>query len=59
MNKVVIEISNGKILGVYGSEDMELIIYEDMDDTILADEELDAIDEVVASVPYVLYQIKE
>lgn len=59
MNKVVIEISNGKILGVYGSEDMELIIYKDMDNTILADEELDAIDEVIASVPYVLYQIKE
>lgn len=54
MGKIVIEVEAGKVIGVYGSEEMEVAVYEDVGSP--SDEELDAMDEVVASVPFVLYR---
>lgn len=54
MGRIVIEVKEGKILGVYGSEEMEVIIHEDLKD--LSDEQLDQLDEEIATVPYILYQ---
>lgn len=56
MSKIVIEVKDGKILGIYGSEEMEVVIYEDLKD--LSDEQFDELDEEIATVPYVLYTPK-
>lgn len=55
MGRIVIEIDNGKIIGVYGSDEMEVIIYEDLNINHLSSKGKDVLDEVVASVPYILY----
>ena len=56
MGKIIIEVENGKILAVYGSEEMEVAIYEDLNTKNLTDEEEDFLDEEAASVPYILYR---
>lgn len=52
MAKVVIEIKDNKIIGVFGSEPLEVSVYRDIDIRNLTDEELDRMDEIAASVPY-------
>ena len=56
MSRIIIEIENGKILGVYGSEPIEVTIYEDLTKKNLSDEQQDFLDEEVSTVPYVLYR---
>jgi len=56
MSRIIIEVENGKIIGVYGSEEMEVTIYEDLSIKNLTDEEEDFLDEEIATVPYVLYR---
>lgn len=52
--KIIIELCNGKIIGIYGSDpNVEVKIYEDMGE--LTDEQEDEIEQEVATVPYVLY----
>ena len=56
MSRIIIEIENGKILGVYGSEPIEVTIYEDLKKKNLSDEQQDFLDEEASTVPYVLYR---
>lgn len=56
MSRIIIEIENGKILGVYGNERIEVTIYEDLKKKNLSDEQQDFLDEEVSTVPYVLYR---
>lgn len=56
MGRIIIEVENGKIMGVYGNEQMEVTIYEDLLAKNLSDEEQDFLDEETATVPYVLYR---
>ena len=56
MSRIIIEIENGKILGVYGNEPIEVTIYEDLKKKNLSDEQQDFLDEEVSTVPYVLYR---
>lgn len=56
MSRIIIEIENGKILGVYGNEPIEVTIYEDLKKKNLSDEQQDFLDEKVSTVPYVLYR---
>lgn len=52
--KIIIELCNGKITGIYGSDpNVEVKIYEDLGE--LTDEQEDEIEQEVATVPYVLY----
>lgn len=52
--KIIIELCNGKIAGIYGSDpNMEIKIYEDLGE--LTDEQEDEIEQEAATVPYVLY----
>lgn len=52
MVKVVIEIKDNKIIGVFGSEPLEVSVYRDIDIMNMTDEEIDRLDEINASVPY-------
>lgn len=52
MTKVIIEVLDGKIVGVYGSEPLEVSIYKDIHTDSMTDEALDRLDEEIASVPY-------
>ena len=52
MTKVVIEVKNGKVIGVFGNEPLEVSVYADIDTSKLSDEALDELDEITASVPY-------
>ena len=55
--KIVIEVQDGKVLSVYGSVDaVEVKVYENLNDRKLTDEEEDAMELEVASVPYILYR---
>jgi hypothetical protein len=56
MSRIIIEIENGKILGVYGNERIEVTISEDLKKKNLSDEQQDFLDEEVSTVPYVLYR---
>lgn len=52
--KINIELVNGKIVGIYGSDpDVEIQIFEDLGE--LTDEQEDELDFEVASTPYILY----
>ena len=52
--KIIIELCNGKITGIYGSNpNVEIKIYEDLGE--LTDEQEDEMELEVATVPYVLY----
>ena len=59
--KIVIELVNGKVNGVYSDYDgeVEVNIYEDVDVSKMTDEEIDILDNEVASVPYTLYRDME
>lgn len=59
--KIVIELVNGKVNGVYSNYDgeVEVNIYEDVDISKVTDEEIDILDNEVASVPYTLYRDME
>lgn len=53
-DKIIIELCNGKIAGIYSSNpNVEVKIYEDLGE--LTDEQEDEIEQEVATVPYVLY----
>lgn len=53
--KINIEIVDGKIVGIYGSDPyVEIQIFEDLSE--LTDEQADAIELEIASTPYILYQ---
>ena len=52
MAKVVIEMFEGTIVGIYGSEPLEVSIYEDIHTDSMTEMELDRLDEEFASVPY-------
>lgn len=52
--KIIIELCNGKITGIYGSDpNVEIKIYEDLGE--LTDKQEDEMELEVATVPYVLY----
>lgn len=55
--KIAIEVVNGKVTAVHSdySGEVEVKIYEDLDTSKMTDEELDALDNEVASVPNLLY----
>ena len=55
--KIVIELVNGKVCGVYSDYDgeVEVDIYEDIDTSKMTGEEIDILDNEAASVPYILY----
>ena len=54
--KVVIEVENGRVVGVYGSApDIQVKVYEDLNVELLTGEEVDALDIEQSSVPFVLY----
>ena len=59
--KIVIELVNGKVCGVYSDYDgeVEVDIYEDIDTSKMTDEEIDILDNEAASVPYILYRDME
>lgn len=59
--KIVIDMVDGKVFGVYGDYDgeVEVEIYEDIDTSKMTDEELDALDDEVATVPFVYYRNME
>ena len=52
MTKVIIEVLDGKIVGVYGSEPLKVSIYRDIHIDSMTDEALNRLDEEIASVPY-------
>lgn len=56
MSKIIIEMENGKIIGIYGNEQIDVTIYEDLKSKNLSDDEQDFLDEEVCSVPYILYR---
>lgn len=52
--KIIIELCNGKIVGIYGNDpNVEVKIYEDLGE--LTDEQEEEMEFEVATVPYVLY----
>ena len=55
--KIAIELVNGKVSGVYSdyNEEVETNIYEDFYISKMTDEKVDALDNEVSSVPYILY----
>lgn len=55
--KIVIELVNGKVSGIYSdyNGEVETNIYEDVDISKLTDEEVDTLDNEISSVPYILY----
>ena len=59
--KIIIELVDGKVYGVYSDYDgdVEVNIYEDVDVSKMTNEEIDILDNEVASVPYTLYRDME
>lgn len=55
--KIAIEVVNGKVTAVHSdyNGEVEVKIYEDLDTSKMTDEELDALDDEVASVSNLLY----
>ena len=55
--KIAIEVVNGKVTAVHSDHngEVEVAVYEDLDASKMTDEELDALDNEVASVPNLLY----
>lgn len=53
--KIIVEVKNGRVVGIYGNEKAEVDVYYDIDETKLSDEENDFIIEEIARVPFVLY----
>lgn len=52
--KIIIELVNGKITGIYGSDpNVDIKIYEDLGE--LTDEQEEEMELEIATVPYVLY----
>lgn len=59
--KIVIELKNGKVSGVHSDYEgkVDIKIYEDLDTSKMTDEELDVLDNEVASVPNLLYYMPQ
>ena len=54
--KIIIELCNGKIVGIYGNDpNVEVKIYENLGE--LTDKQEEEIEFEVATVPYILYAI--
>ena len=55
--KIAIELVNGKVSGVYSdyNGEVETNIYEDFYISKMTDEKVDALDNEISSVPYILY----
>ena len=55
--KIAIELVIGKVSGLYGdySGVVDINTYEDIDVSKVTDEEVDALDNEISSVPYILY----
>lgn len=55
--KIAIELVNGKVSGIYSdyNGEVEINVYEDIDISKMTDEEVDALDNEISSVPYTLY----
>ena len=56
--KITVELVNGKVSGVYSDYNWEvgINIYKDIDISKMTDEEIDALDNEISSVPYILYR---
>ena len=57
--KVVVEVKDGKVVGVYSDTEGSVEVYYDVNPSTMTDAELDELDDVVASVPYILYDGKD
>ena len=53
--KVIIEVKDGKVVGVYSDEEGRAEVFYDIKTSEMSDSELDKLDDIVSSVPYVLY----